>query len=108
MGTLVSSGPSSRTNPCSTTFVNSAAVIVNTYDIYRQQGFSQAFAALQRLAPGVASILEKRFSKQDIVIQNTTPKYYTAADCPTFGSARGDNCGGLGRASVGSMLGGGR
>lgn len=90
------------------TFVNSAAVIVNTYDTYRTQAFTQAFAALERIAPRVASILQKRFSHQDIVIQSTTPKYYTAADCPTFGSARGDNCSGLGRAAVGSMLGGGR
>ena len=94
--------------PNLTTFLNTAAVIVNTYDVYRTQAFSDAFAALERIAPRVASILQKRFSHQDIVIQKTTPQYYTAADCPTFGSARGDNCGSLGRASVGSMLGGGR
>ncbi|MGN6721864.1 MAG: MlaD family protein [Marmoricola sp.] len=94
--------------PDFTKFVDSAAVIVNTYDLYRTQAFSQAFAALERIAPRVASILMNRFSKQDIVIQSTTPQYYTPADCPTFGSARGDNCGGLRRASVGSMLGGGR
>lgn len=91
-----------------TSFVNSAAVIVNTYDLYRTQGFSDAFAALQRIAPRIASVLQKRFSHQDIVIQSSTPKYYTAADCPTFGSARGDNCSSLGRASVGAMLGGGK
>lgn len=91
-----------------TSFVNNAAVIVNTYDVYRVQAFSQAFAALQKIAPRVASILQGRFSRQDIVIQTAPVRYYTSADCPTFGSARGDNCGRLGRASVGSMLGGGR
>ena len=94
--------------PNLTTFVNTAATIVNTYDTYRVQAFSQAFNALQQIAPRLASILQKRFSRQDIVIQSSTPNYYTAADCPTFGSARGDNCSSLGRAAVGSMLGGGR
>ncbi len=32
---------------------------------------------------------------------------YTAADCPRYGRARGDNCPGSGRAAVGEMVGGG-
>lgn len=91
-----------------TTFVNTAAEIVNTYDVYRVQAFDDAFAALQRLAPGLASVLRHGFANTDVVIQTAPVHYYTAADCPTFGSARGDNCGSLGRAAVGPMLGGSR
>ena len=32
---------------------------------------------------------------------------YTAADCPRYGRAEGDNCPGSGRAAVGSLVGGG-
>lgn len=91
-----------------TTVVNNAALIVNTYDVYRDQAFAQAFAALQRLAPRLASVLQKRFAATDIVLDTNRPDYYSAADCPTFGTARGDNCSSLGRASVGPMLGGGQ
>ena len=95
-------------DPNLTTFVNAAAIIVNTFDLYRAQAFSQAFATLRTLAPRLASVLEHGFARADLVVQTTTPAYYAAADCPTFGSARGDNCSGLGRAAVGSMLGGGQ
>ncbi|MGN6162764.1 MAG: MlaD family protein [Marmoricola sp.] len=94
--------------PSLTTFVNTAAQIVNTYDVYRVQAFGDAFAALERLAPNLASVLGKRFAGTEIAIRSSSVPYYTAADCPRFGSARGDNCGSLGRAAVGSMLGGGR
>lgn len=93
-----------------TTFVTNAAIITNTYYLYRTQAFSDAFAALQKLAPNVATILNHASANQDINLQATTPRAYTSADCPTFvgstGTARGDNCASLGRASVGSMLGG--
>ena len=36
-----------------------------------------------------------------------TYREYTAADCPRYGRARGDNCPGSGRAAVGSLVGGG-
>ncbi|GAC1380426.1 MAG: hypothetical protein NVSMB48_06440 [Marmoricola sp.] len=91
-----------------TTFVTTAAEIVNTYDVYRTQAFGDAFAALQRLAPRLSSVLRHGFANTDVVIQTAPVHYYTAADCPTFGSARGDNCAGLGRAAVGAMVGGGR
>lgn len=91
-----------------TTFLTTAAEIVNTYDIYRTQAFGDAFAALQRLAPRLASVLRHGFANTDVVIQTGPVHYYTAADCPTFGSARGDNCAGLGRAAVGAMVGGAR
>jgi len=91
-----------------TTFVNTAAEIVNTFDLYRTQAFSQAFASLRHIAPLLATVLTKRFAATDLYISTTTPKYYTGTDCPIFGSARGDNCSSLGRAAVGSMLGGSR
>lgn len=91
-----------------TVFVKNSAVIVNTYYTYRKQAFTDGFAALRAIAPRVASILEERFARQDIVLNKDAVPYYTSADCPTFGAARGDNCGSLGRASVGSMLGGAR
>ena len=36
-----------------------------------------------------------------------TYREYTAADCPRYGRARGDNCPASGRAAVGSLVGGG-
>lgn len=94
--------------PNLTNVVNNAAVIVNTYDVYRDQAFAQAFAVLQQLAPNLASVLRHGFAQTDLTLYAGPPVHYTAADCPTFGSARGDNCASLGRAAVGSMLGGGQ
>ena len=91
-----------------TSFVNDAATLTETYATYHKEAFTDAFATLRELAPKVASILQERFSRQDIVIQATTPNSYTAADCPTFGPARGNNCGSLSGGSASSLVGGGR
>lgn len=42
---------------------------------------------------------------QGRIIQPTY-RYYTPADCPRYGRARGDNCPGSGRAGVGRLVGG--
>jgi phospholipid/cholesterol/gamma-HCH transport system substrate-binding protein len=88
-------------------FLDNTEIVGDIYYDLRHQAFGQSFAVLRELRAKLARIVHHSWADNTLIIQQNSPPYYTSADCPRFGNARGDNCAGLGRAAVGSMLGGG-
>ncbi|WP_310963737.1 MCE family protein [Nocardioides terrisoli] len=97
-----------KVRPDLVTFLKNASVVEDIYYDLRHQAITQSFATLREVRRKLAQIVHHGWADNTLVIQGQAPPYYTASDCPRYGSARGDNCPGLGRAGVGSMLGGGR
>jgi virulence factor Mce-like protein len=93
-----------KVKPDLVSFLQNAAVVVDVYYDLRHQAFTDAFATLRDVQAKLATIIHHGWADNTVVIQATAPPYYTSADCPRFGSARGDNCAGLGRAGVRAML----
>lgn len=92
-------------SPRLVTFLRNAAQVTDIYYDLRHQAFTESFATLRMVAAKLGSTIHDGWLDNTVVIEGKTPPYYTSADCPTFGSARGDNCASLGKASISSMLG---
>jgi phospholipid/cholesterol/gamma-HCH transport system substrate-binding protein len=75
-------------------FLRHAATVTEVYHDLRHQAFTEAFAVLRRVQARLATIIHHGWADNTLIIKQQPPPYYTAKDCPQFGSARGDNCGG--------------
>jgi phospholipid/cholesterol/gamma-HCH transport system substrate-binding protein len=95
-----------KVRPDLVTFLQDAAIVTDVYHDLRRQAFTDAFTVLRRVQQKLSTVIHHGWADNTLIIQQQPPPYYTSADCPQFGAARGDNCRGLGRAGVSSMLGG--
>jgi phospholipid/cholesterol/gamma-HCH transport system substrate-binding protein len=73
-------------------FLDGSVVVTDIFHDLRHQAFTDSFATLRELRAKLATIVHHGFADNTILIQGTTPPYYTGSDCPRYGTARGDNC----------------
>jgi virulence factor Mce-like protein len=79
------------------TFLQNSAALLDVMYANRQAGISGAIRTNTLLAAKVSSVVQHGFIDSVTTFLLDVPPYYTAADCPRFGAARGDNCGGGGQ-----------
>jgi len=79
------------------TFLQSSATLLDVMYTHREAGISGAIRTNTMLAGKISSVVQHGFIDSVTTFLYDVPPYYTAADCPSFGGARGDNCGGGGR-----------
>jgi phospholipid/cholesterol/gamma-HCH transport system substrate-binding protein len=75
-------------------FLQNSAVLLHQLYANRQAGISGAIDTNTMLAAKVATVVQHGYIDAVTTFLLDVPPYYTAADCPRIGSARGDNCGG--------------
>lgn len=85
-------------------FIQNSAVLLDVVYANRHAGITEALLTNRLLNAKLSSVVSHGFLNASTSIILTVPPYYTAANCPQFGPARGDNCSGLARASVGAMM----
>ncbi|MCX6395939.1 MAG: MCE family protein [Propionibacteriales bacterium] len=85
-------------------FIQNSAVLLDTVYANRFNGITGSILTNRMLNAKLSTVVSNGFINASTSFITAVPPYYTAADCPRFGSARGNNCSGLGRASVGSMF----
>ncbi|MET3960200.1 virulence factor Mce-like protein [Marmoricola sp. OAE513] len=88
-------------------FIQNSAVLLNVVYTNRHAGITDAIMTNRMLNAKLSTVISHGFINSSTSFLLDVPPYYTAADCPRFDAARGDNCTGLGRASVGAMVDGG-
>ena len=79
------------------TFLQNSATLLDVMYTNREAGISGAIRTNTMLAGKISSVVQHGFIDSVTTFLYDVPPYYTAADCPSFGGARGDNCGGGGR-----------
>lgn len=90
-------------------FVDNSARLLDVVYANRYAGITGALVTNKLLEEKLSSIMHHGFLDASTTFLADVPPYYTSADCPRFGAAHGDNCGGLARAGVtGLATGGGR
>lgn len=83
------------------TLDQTATVVDGVYD--ERVGISSGFRSFVGFARnGTGIFADGPFMNTDLIIKIGEDAPYTAADCPVFGTARGDNCGGSAAARVGA------
>jgi phospholipid/cholesterol/gamma-HCH transport system substrate-binding protein len=75
-------------------FIQNSAVLLDVLHDNRKAGISGAISTNSMLAAKIATIVHHGFIDAVTTFLLDVPPYYTAADCPRIGAARGDNCGG--------------
>jgi phospholipid/cholesterol/gamma-HCH transport system substrate-binding protein len=75
-------------------FIQNSAVLLDVLHDNRRAGISGAISTNSLLAAKIATIVHHGFIDSVTTFLLDVPPYYTAADCPRIGAARGDNCGG--------------
>lgn len=88
-------------------FIQNSAVLLDVVYTNRHAGITDAIMTNRMLNAKVSTVVKNGYINSSTSFLLRVPPYYTAADCPRFGAAKGDNCTGLGRAGVGAMLDGG-
>jgi phospholipid/cholesterol/gamma-HCH transport system substrate-binding protein len=84
-------------------FVDNSAALLDVVHANRHAGISGSLATNRMLAEKVATIVQHGFIDSVTTFLYDPPPYYTPADCPRVGAARGDNCpGGSGARAGGS------
>jgi phospholipid/cholesterol/gamma-HCH transport system substrate-binding protein len=74
-------------------FIQNSALLLDVVHANRSAGISGAIRTNTMLAAKLATVVQGGFVKTVTTFLLDVPPYYTAADCPRFGAARGDNCG---------------
>jgi phospholipid/cholesterol/gamma-HCH transport system substrate-binding protein len=75
-------------------FLQNSAVLLDVLHDNRKAGITGAISTNSMLAAKISSIVHHGFIDSVTTFLLDVPPYYTAADCPRIGTARGDNCGG--------------
>lgn len=75
-------------------FIQNSALLLDVVHANRSAGISGAIGTNSALAAKLATVVQGGFVNTVTTFLLDVPPYYTAADCPRFGAARGDNCGG--------------
>lgn len=85
-------------------FVDNSAALLDVVHAHRHAGISGAIQTNTMLGAKVATIVRHGYIDAVTTFLFDVPGYYTAADCPRAGAARGDNCpgGAAGRAAGGA------
>jgi virulence factor Mce-like protein len=90
-------------------FVDNSATLLDVLYTNRHAGISGAIATNSLVAEKVSTVVEHGYIDSVTTFLLDVPPYYTAAQCPRVGTARGDNCTGVSRVGVSSTFeGGGR
>lgn len=87
-------------------FLDNSAILLDVIHATRKAGITDSIMTNRLLNARFGGAIKHGFLDSITGVSLDIPPSYTRADCPRFGAARGDNCAGLGRAAVGSMLGG--
>lgn len=88
-------------------FIDNSAVLLDVVYANRHAGITGAIMTNRMLNAKLSTVVKNGYIDAATSFLLDVPPYYTSADCPRFGSARGDNCAGVGRAGVSAMLDGG-
>ena len=88
-------------------FIQNSAVLLDVVYANRFAGISGFTTTNQMLNAKLSTVVRNGFIDSSTTFLLDVTPYYTSADCPRFGAARGPNCTGLARAGVGSLLDGG-
>jgi phospholipid/cholesterol/gamma-HCH transport system substrate-binding protein len=75
-------------------FIQNSALLLDVVHANRSAGISGAIRTNTMLAAKLATVVHNGFVDTVTTFLLDVPPYYTAADCPRVGAARGDNCGG--------------
>jgi len=75
-------------------FIQNSALLLDVVHANRRAGVSGAIATNTMLAAKLATVVQGGFVNTVTTFLLDVPPYYTSADCPRVGAARGDNCGG--------------
>lgn len=88
-------------------FIDNSARLLNVVYANRHAGITEALLVNRLVDQKVQTALRNGSFLDSIArFELDIPPYYTRADCPRFGAARGDNCVGAGRVGVSRMLAG--
>jgi phospholipid/cholesterol/gamma-HCH transport system substrate-binding protein len=74
-------------------FIQNSALLLDVVHANRAAGISGAIATNTMLAAKLATVVHHGFVDTVTTFLLDVPPYYTAANCPRVGAARGDNCG---------------
>jgi phospholipid/cholesterol/gamma-HCH transport system substrate-binding protein len=87
-------------------FIDNSAKLLDVVYANRHAGITESLLTNKLLNDKLKTVLHDGFLNSVTTFNLDVPPYYTSADCPRFGSARGDNCPGAGRVGVSRMLSG--
>lgn len=85
--------------------VDNSAILLDVVYQNRHAGISGAIRTNRTLAAKLATVVRHGYVNSTTSFELDVPPYYTAADCPRFGKARGDNCTGASRVGISATLG---
>ena len=74
-------------------FIQNSALLLDVVHANRAAGISGAIATNTMVAAKLATVVQHGFVDTVTTFLLDVPPYYTAANCPRVGAARGDNCG---------------
>ena len=75
-------------------FIDNSATLLDVVYANRFAGVTEAIRINSRVAAKVATVVEHGYIDSVTTFLLDVPPYYTSADCPRVGAARGDNCSG--------------
>lgn len=87
-------------------FVRNSAALLEVVYANRHAGIAEALATNKLLGEKLPSIFRHGFLNARTNFVLNPPAYYTAADCPQYGAAKGDNCSGSSRVGLSAMVAG--
>jgi virulence factor Mce-like protein len=87
-------------------FIQNSAVLLDVVYANRHAGITGAVMTNRMLNAKLSTVVQHGYINSATSFLLDVPPYYTSADCPRFGGARGDNCTGSSRAGVSQMFGG--
>jgi phospholipid/cholesterol/gamma-HCH transport system substrate-binding protein len=87
-------------------FIDNSARLLDVVYANRHAGITGALVTNKLVDDKLKTVLNHGFLNSVTTFNLDVPPYYTRADCPRFGAARGDNCTGAGRVGVTRMLSG--
>ncbi len=83
------------------------AVIVSDAFYDSRFGLARTLLSVNNVTGKIQTVGDGGAAKVDgVLVDAGRYSYYTRADCPRYGSARGGNCGGAGRSGVGDLVAG--
>lgn len=89
-------------------FIDNSAVLLDVVYTNRHAGITEAIMTNRMLNAKLSTIVHHGFLEAASSFILDIPPYYTTANCPRYGVARGDNCSGASRVGVSAMLDGPR
>jgi phospholipid/cholesterol/gamma-HCH transport system substrate-binding protein len=73
-------------------FIDNSATLLDVVHANRHAGVTGAIETNTMLGQKIATIVHRGYIDSVTTFLSDVPPYYTAADCPRVGTARGDNC----------------